>query len=71
MKQYKVGKHRWQGTAGLSSSLLYHLIFHKVPTYPPLMTQDTLNVNDTLNQTNLRKDLTFSLSLKLREGDID
>ena len=71
MKQCKVGKHRWQGTAGLSSSLLFHLIFHKVPTYPLLIRQDTLNVNDTLNQTNLKKDLTFSLSLKLREGDID
>ena len=71
MKQYKVSKHRWQGTAGLSSSLLSHLIFHKVPTYPPLITRDTLNINDILNQTNLRKDLTFSFSLKLREGDID
>ena len=71
MKQHKLGNHRWQGTAGLLSSLLYHLIFRKVPTYPPLITQDTLDVDDTLNQTNLRKDLTFSLSLKLRKGDID
>ena len=69
MKQYKVGKHKWQGTGGLLSSLFYHLIFRKVPTYPALITQDTLNVN-TLNQTNLRNRLAFSLSLKLCKGDI-
>ena len=67
----QVGKHRWHGTAGISPSLLYHLIFHKVPTYTPLITQDTLNLNDTLNQINLRIDLAFSLSLKLFKGDID
>ena len=71
MKQYKEVKYSSQGAPGISLSFLYHLIFRKVPTYPPLITQNTLNVNDTLNQTNLRKDLAFSLSLKLRMGDID
>ena len=66
-----MSKHRWQRRAGLLSSLLYSLIFRKVPRYPSLITQDTLDVNDTLNQINLSNDLAFSLSLKLREGDID